>query len=186
MNPKIITVIIVTLLLAGGVGLAWQKEVKPEMAGIAGEVSITAPAGVEERLSSEQPPSFFITNDKKTVTLNSLKGKYVFINFWNTWCPPCKAEMPDLNRLYLEYRDKNVEFLFINIASQEKNISDIPDFLKQKKLQIPVYLDKKAEVAATYGINGIPTTIIISAKGEVIYAASGPISYEQASFLLKK
>ena len=186
MNPKIITVIIVTLLLVGGFGLTRQKEVKPEMSGIMGEVSITAPDGVQEKLPSEQPPSFFITKDKNTVTLNSLKEKYVFINFWNTWCPPCKAEMPDLNRLYLEYRDKNVEFIFINIASQEKNISDIPDFLKQNNLQIPVYLDKKAEVAATYGITGIPTTIIISPKGEVIYAASGPISYEQGRALLKK
>ncbi|ACV64252.1 alkyl hydroperoxide reductase/ Thiol specific antioxidant/ Mal allergen [Desulfofarcimen acetoxidans DSM 771] len=186
MNPKIITIVIVFLLLALGFGLTHQTANESEIPGIAGDVSITAPSGVKEKLSPGQPPSFFITRDKKTTTLSSLKGKYIFINFWNTWCSPCKGEMPDLNRLYLDYSKKNVEFIFINIAAQEKKISDVPAFLKQNNLQIPVYLDKNAEVAATYGINAIPTTIIINPEEKVIYAAEGPISYEQASQLFKQ
>ncbi|RJQ24877.1 MAG: TlpA family protein disulfide reductase [Peptococcaceae bacterium] len=189
MNAKLVSVTVVILLLAGIFWVFSNNKEKDESLWenkeIAGEVSITAPPGTNRTLPENQlPPSFFITRANETLTLDDLKEKYIFINFWNTWCPPCQAEMPDLNRLYLQYRNKNVEFLFINITAQEKSEKAVIEFLQQNNLQLPVFLDKKGEVAGSYGIRSIPTTIVIKPNGKVVYASPGQLTYERAESLI--
>lgn len=112
--------------------------------------------------------------------------KYIFINFWNTWCPPCREEMPDLARLYRDYRDKNVAFYFINITAGEKSPAEVTRFLQQQKLTLPVYLDETGEVATAFGVRAIPTTVVVNPSGRLVYARAGTLTYEKAAALLQQ
>lgn len=190
MKPKILTVLVVVIIVAVGMWLANpgpKSEPKAGEGEIAGEVSLTVPGEQKKVQPDKIPPDFFlIAKGSQPVVLSEIKDKYIFINFWNTWCPPCQEEMPELNKLYLEFADKNVKFIFINIAAQEKSVNDVTAFLRKHNYSIPVYLDNNADVASVYGIRGIPTTIILNPQGEVIYAESGQISYEKAKGLIAK
>ncbi|SFG69035.1 Thiol-disulfide isomerase or thioredoxin [Desulfotomaculum arcticum] len=188
MKPKILTAFVVVVIVAVGMWLAKPgPESEPEVGEgkLAGEVSLTAPGEQKTVQPDKVPPDFFlISKDSEPVALSEIKDQYIFINFWNTWCPPCQEEMPELNKLYLEYANKNVKFIFINIAAQEKSVDDVTAYLRKHGYSIPVYLDTRADVAMVYGIRGIPTTIILNPQGQVIYAESGPISYEKAKGLI--
>ncbi len=187
MKPKHITLIVVAVFIVGALLLTERDKVAPGQdvkGGIVGEVSIAAPEGTNKKLSGDYAADFYIKRGDRVDTLSGSKGKKVFINFWNTWCPPCKEEMPELNKLYIDNRDK-VEFIFINITPQEKSVDVVEDFLKNNKLQIPVYLDKDASVTQTYGVRSIPTTVVIGPGGEVEYASPGALTYDQAAKLIR-
>lgn len=118
--------------------------------------------------------------------INSATGKYIFINFWNTWCPPCREEMPDLARLYRDYQHKNVAFYFINITAGEKSPAGVEKFLQQQGLKLPVYLDETGEVATAFGVRTIPTTVVVNPSGRLVYARAGALTYEKAAALLQQ
>lgn len=193
MNPRILAVLVAVVLLAGALWYAaaggkttGPDEEKKDAKMIAGEVMVTPPPGSGRTVPPGRvPPEFLISRDGRNSLLEDLRGKYVFINFWNSWCPPCREEMPDLNRLYLDYRDKNVEFLFINITVQEKSPEQVEEFMKDLNLQLPVYLDRRGEVASAYGVRSIPSTVVLDPGGKVVYARPGPLTYEQAEKLIK-
>ncbi|MDR3200710.1 MAG: TlpA family protein disulfide reductase [Spirochaetales bacterium] len=102
--------------------------------------------------------------------LSGLRGKVVFLNFWATWCPPCREEMPAMEKLYQRFKNSGLEFLTVNIQ-EEKN--DVETFMKIFGLSFPVVLDSRGEAATLYGIRGIPTTYIIDRSGIIIAAAVG-------------
>jgi thiol-disulfide isomerase/thioredoxin len=106
----------------------------------------------------------------KTQTLSGLKGKVVFLNFWATWCPPCREEMPDMEKLYQRFKNEDLEFLTVNI---QEGKAEVESFMKDFKLSFPVALDSNGDVATKYGIRGIPTTYIIGRDGRIIAAAVG-------------
>ncbi|MDR1625485.1 MAG: TlpA family protein disulfide reductase [Spirochaetia bacterium] len=106
----------------------------------------------------------------KTQTLSALKGKIVFLNFWATWCPPCRAEMPDMEKLYQRFKNEGLEFLTVNIREDEEAVKT---FMNEFKLTFPVVLDYNGDAATKYGIRGIPTTYIIGRDGRIIAAAVG-------------
>jgi thiol-disulfide isomerase/thioredoxin len=103
------------------------------------------------------------------VRLSSLKGKVVFLNFWATWCPPCREEMPSMETLYRRFRDSGLEFLAVDI---QEGADEVADFMRQYKLSFPVGLDS-GRISAEYGIRGIPTTFIIDRDGAIIIASVG-------------
>lgn len=199
MKPKVLALVIVVVLVAIGVGLKLvdkvdkndkndKNENKPVIsAELAGEVGLTLTGGEKALQTDKVPPDFFMVKDgQETIALSELNGKYVFMNFWTTWCHYCREEMPDLNKLYLEFNEKNVEFIFINATTQEKNIDDVITYLKESNYSMPVYLDRKGEVTKAYGVPGFPFTVVLNPEGQVIYARGGPISYAQAKELLSQ
>jgi peroxiredoxin len=118
--------------------------------------------------------------------LSDLKGKVVLLNFWGTWCGPCRAEIPDLNRLYAEHKDEGLEIVGITIKSgTEKQISE---FMKKWEMEYTVLTDVKGneimDVTARYGraigqpITGIPTTLIINREGHIVKGYIGPRTKE--------
>jgi len=194
-KPKLITVLVVLIIVAAGVWLASGDDSKGgdgQNTRLTGEVVVSLPGGATQKnLQPDQtPPDFYIlkekqpTGDEQISTLSELNGKYVLINFWATWCPPCRAEMPELNQLYLDYGRQNVEFLFINLTSAEKSTAEVENFLVNNNYAMPVYLDQRGEVADAYHVSAIPTTVIIDPTGQVVYNAAGQIAYEQAKSLL--
>lgn len=104
--------------------------------------------------------------DKKEVPLKDLigKGKPVFLNFWATWCPPCVKEMPYMNELYPEYKDK-MDFI---VASVDSKQDDVVTFQKKNNYAFPIYYAKNSEVSSAYGLQGIPTSFIIDGKGNIV------------------
>lgn len=116
-----------------------------------------------------------------THTLSDYKGKTVFLNFWATWCPPCRAEMPDIQKLYEEYAkagDDSVVILGIAAPDygQEQSEDKIIDFLEENGYTYPVVMDPGGSLFAQYGIYSFPTTFMIDKDGNVFGYASGQLS----------
>ena len=110
-------------------------------------------------------PDFTLqTLEGKTVTLSDLRGKVVLVNFWASWCPPCKAEMPAIQHIYSDYRDQGLVVLAINAANQD-TLSNAQAFLTENNLTFPVPLDVNGETTRLYKINSFPTTFFIAPNG---------------------
>jgi thiol-disulfide isomerase/thioredoxin len=96
--------------------------------------------------------------------------KVVLLNFWATWCPPCRLEMPQLQTLHERYQDKGLQILAINVEEDEKTVRD---FLSQRTLSFPVLLDREGLVAARYRVEAFPTTVLLDAEGKVFHVTAG-------------
>ncbi|MDB4334745.1 TlpA family protein disulfide reductase [bacterium] len=105
------------------------------------------------------------------VTIESLKDKVLFINFWATWCPPCIAEMPSIQKLYNTYGDK-VEFLMLT----SEDFSVTQKFMDKKEYSFPVS-QLLSKLPAVFATRGIPATFIISKHGEVVMGKEGPANW---------
>jgi peroxiredoxin len=129
-------------------------------------------AGVE---AAELAPDFTLsTIDGKEVKLSNLKGRKVMINFWATWCPPCKAEMPDMQQLYNQ-ANGYLDILGINIDPQ----NDVAGFVRENQLTFPILLDKTGKVNEDYSILSIPTTLLINEEGMIEKKHIGAMTLEQ-------
>lgn len=116
-----------------------------------------------------------------THTLSDYKGKTVFLNFWATWCGPCRAEMPSIQRIYESYQKNNDDSVVIlGIAAPgyggEKSTEEIKDFLKQNGYTYPVLMDQKGRTFTQYGVYSYPTTFMINRDGKIFGYASGQLS----------
>lgn len=112
----------------------------------------------------------------KTVSLESFKGKNVMLNFWASWCVPCKSEMPDLEKLQDESKDdKDFEIVTINVGESSKKAKE---FLEKNNLKLNTLLDDEAEVSMDYGASVLPTTFLIDEKGYVKKIVKGSMTFE--------
>ncbi|WP_051291511.1 TlpA disulfide reductase family protein [Fictibacillus gelatini] len=129
-------------------------------------------------------PDFTLTTlQGKKVTLSDFKGKTVFLNLWASWCGPCRAEMPEMERFYKNYGGKKVEIVAVNLTSSDST-QNAADFAKENGITFPVLLDKNGRVGEMYKAFTIPTTYIIDQKGKIKHKYIGPMSYEtMKSFL---
>ena len=98
----------------------------------------------------------------KTVTLAELQGQVVLINFWATWCPPCRAEMPAIQEVYEEFRHRGFTVLAVN---QRENEGRVAAFMDELGLTFPVPLDRDGRVFARYRVNALPTTFFVDRAG---------------------
>ena len=110
-------------------------------------------------------PDFTLkTLDGKTARLSELRGKkVVLINFWATWCPPCRLEMPTMQKIYTEYKGKGFEVLAVNIEPDAKE--EISEFMKELRLTFPVLLDPDMKVTRKYRLIGLPVSLLIDRQG---------------------
>ncbi|MRX71050.1 thiol-disulfide oxidoreductase ResA [Bacillus lacus] len=119
-------------------------------------------------------PDFLLTDlNGNTHQLSDYRGKGVFLNFWGTWCEPCKREMPYMENQYQHYRQKGVEVLAVNIA--ESNLS-VQNFADEYGLNFPIVLDKDRQVLNAYGVKPLPTTFLIDKDGKVVKVHSGQLT----------
>ena len=109
------------------------------------------------------------------VKLSDYLGTPVVINFWATWCPPCKNEMPDFQRAYVKYGYK-IQFLMINVAAGRDTVPVVKSFINKKGYTFPVFYDTDFNASDTYNITGIPTTYFISADGYIVSYVVGSVS----------
>lgn len=128
------------------------------------------------KIGMEAPDFELVDLDGNTVRLSDFEGQGVFLNFWGTWCPPCKKEMPAMNRQYQVYKDQGVHVLSVNIAQSQ---FEVENFANNYDLTFPIVIDKSKSVMQAYNINPLPTTVLISPEGKVEKIITGEMTEQQ-------
>jgi peroxiredoxin len=122
-------------------------------------------------------PDFELSNlDGETVLLSDLRGKAILLNFWATWCPPCRSEMPAMQQVYMDYEPEKFVILAVNNLRQDRK-ENVEAFIFEENLTFPVLLDNFGSVSTRYQVKSMPTTFFIDPEGiirEVVIG--GPMS----------
>jgi peroxiredoxin len=144
-------------------------------AALAACASVSVPAAV----TSGAAPDFTLrTSDGKNLRLQEQRGRVVMVNFWATWCGPCRQEMPHLNRLYEKYRSSGFVLLGVNVDEDSRNAIGVASKLG---VTFPVLLDVEKAVSRLYGLSTMPSTVLIDRDGRVRYLHRGyREGYEEA------
>jgi len=108
-------------------------------------------------------------------SLSSYRGKVVILNFWATWCPPCRTEMPSMETLYRRFNAQGLEILAVDIG---EDASTVQQFIRSGGYTFPVMLDSSSRVSSIYGIEAIPTSFIIDREGKIIGRVIGSIMWD--------
>lgn len=128
----------------------------------------------------------------KTHKLSDYKGKVVFLNFWATWCPPCKMEMPDIQKIYEKYekQGEKSEVVVLSVAApntqDEKDIDGIKAFLEENGYTYPVLMDDGGYTFGAYRISSLPTTFMIDKEGNVFGYVQGGLTQEAMESIIEQ
>lgn len=122
-------------------------------------------------------PDFTLeTLDGGQMTLSDLRGQVVLVNFWASWCPPCRAEMPAIERVYRSYKDLGLEVLAVNTTNQD-DVASAAAFVQELGLSFPIPLDHTGAVSASYNLRGLPSSYFIDEQGVIrSVVVGGPMS----------
>lgn len=127
-------------------------------------------------LKGELAPDFELTTlDGEVVKLSDYKGKRVMLNFWATWCPPCRAEMPDMQKFQ---STKDVQVLAVNLSETESDPGNAQRFVDELNLTLTVPLDKESAVSNEYNVIAYPTTYMIDSNGRIQFIMMGAMNYD--------
>jgi thiol-disulfide isomerase/thioredoxin len=135
--------------------------------------------GVVQLLKDPAPVGDFTVTDLdgRTISSSDLRGKVVLVNFWATWCPPCRAEIPDLIKLQQKYRDKLV---VLGISEDEIPADEVKAFAVAQKMNYPVAMTKPELAKIFRGVSALPTTFVINPEGKIEQRHVGMLNAEQA------
>lgn len=127
-------------------------------------------------VKGDTAPDFELkTLDGEKVRLSDYEGQPVMVNFWASWCPPCRAEMPDIQRLHEE---TDYAILSINVTGSEASEKDVREFMKEYELTFETALDEMSAVATMYSAFSLPTTYFLDGKREIHEIVEGPLTYD--------
>jgi peroxiredoxin len=160
MVKKVIAAVVLITLLTVAIVQAMDKKPTPETKNT--DTKTTAQQSDSLKIGSKAPDFELKTLTGETIKLSSLKGKKVMLNFWATWCPPCKAEMPEMEK-FSKQIDKDQVILAVNIDPQ----NDVKGFADKNGITFPILLDENDRVNGIYQILSIPTTYFIDSNGVI-------------------
>ena len=135
--------------------------------------------------NSAKAPDFNLKDQYGVVhSLENYKGKVMFLNFWATWCPPCKKEMPDIENIYKEYGENKKDVVILGVNSEKEN--EVKKFLKDKGYTFPTVIDENSEVMRKYFIQAFPTSFVIDKEGNVYGYVMGGLTKEQIKQVIEE
>jgi peroxiredoxin len=146
-----------------------------------GQNSYEAPykGAMAPQITSEKP-------EGAKVSLSDFSGKVVVLNFWASWCPPCRAEMKSFQRVYEKYRSKQVVVIGLN-TTQQDDLASAVKFADEQGITFPVWLDLNGEITRTYQVRAMPTTFFIMPTGEIAEVMiGGPLDEAVISVAIEK
>ena len=124
----------------------------------------------------------FLDHADKEINIQNLDSKLIILNFWATWCEPCKEEMPSLNRLQANQKLKNLKIYPINIGKE--NLKKVKSFFTELDINnLEPYFDNPSTLAKTFSLRGLPTTILLNSKGEEFARIIGSINFDDENFI---
>ncbi|QUL53497.1 redoxin domain-containing protein [Paenibacillus tritici] len=172
---------IVALLLVIGWGIYDYSQSKKEQSRTATQTVELEDVDIGIQKGNQAPNFILLDLEGNEVELSDFIGKKVILNFWATWCPPCRAEMPHMEKIYKK-NSKEVVVLAINLTNTEKSNSDVQKFVEDFKLSFPVALDTEGEISGQYQIFAYPTSLMIDSQGVIQEIYRGAINED----LMKK
>lgn len=129
-------------------------------------------------------PNFtLVATNGRTISLSDFKGKNVYLNFWATWCPPCKLEMPEIEKLFNETQNSDLVILAINLGEDKKTVES---FMENKNYKFTTLLDSNQSVANLYNVVSIPTSYFIDKNGNIVSGIKGPLLQLQMKFYINQ
>ena len=138
-----------------------------------GGVEESDEVGVEK---GKMAPDFELeTLDGEKKKLSDLRGERVMVNFWATWCPPCRAEIPDLQKFH---ENEDITILAVNLTETEQDMDKVEEFVDDFGMTFPILLDTETEVADTYKIQPIPSSFMVDSTGRIQFVALGAMHYD--------
>jgi peroxiredoxin len=141
---------------------------------------VLAPLGLQQLSGDQEAPDFTLLNlEGNRVSLKDYRGKLVFLNFWATWCEPCKKEFPSMEKLYSEYQAKGLTILAVSIDIGKEDA--VKAFADKMGATFPILLSTKGEITDSYWTWGTPTSYLIDRKGNMIGRALGPREWDSAA-----
>jgi len=175
----VIAAVVVVLVVIGVVwGLSAERENRAE----APADELAQPATNElrpEPTAGHPAPDFTLTTlDGEVVSLSDFQGRPVIVNFWASWCGPCRLEMPHLQEAYTTRQDDGVVVLGVNLTKRENDTGDVAAFLEEFGVTFPVVLDEEGDVATLYEVRGQPASVFIDAVGDVQTVFYGPVNQQ--------
>lgn len=196
MNDKrklalIIAVLLVTIAVSFAVYSVYRDKVDPMTGEISNASYLLRKVAIEPNPDAEadqnqtmaavssQAPDFTMQDAQgNQVTLSSLKGKPVVLNFWTSWCSYCKTEMPYFESAYKQYGDK-VQFVMLNPVKSERSSDDGRNYIKNSGYTFPVFYETDGKALSLYGLRGFPATIFIDADGKITAKTIGAITQDK-------
>lgn len=167
-----------SLLIAGLFGIAMFASCtspKPPSADTLKEL------GMQPIPGDREVPNFrFTALDGTPMSLEDYRGSVVLLNFWASWCPPCRAEMPSMGRLAEELKAGDFTMIPINVQEPPALVRA---FIEEYEVDFPVYLDEKAEAARSMGVNGLPTSVLIDRNGKAVALAVGALEWDDQAIV---
>ncbi|MGM9596369.1 MAG: TlpA family protein disulfide reductase [Eubacteriales bacterium] len=174
------------LLFAAAVILYTQlsEKYEPELTVPPVNSGDSSTAGSQKEFNS--PDFTVLDSDGNEVRLSDFAGEPIVINFWATWCPPCRAELPDFNEMYTKYGN-DVNFLMVNLTDGiSETIEGVKSFVSQEGYTFPVYYDTQSDASSTYSVYSIPLTLFIDKSGNIVGNHVGAMSGQTLeSYLLR-
>ena len=181
----IITALILILLITGAAVLYDLLGDSFRMDALATAPSETEPSETQPSETVEDTaeapdysaPDFTVTDrEGNPVKLSDFLGKPVILNFWASWCGPCKSEMPDFEQAYLEYGEE-IHFLLVNLTDGgQETVESASSYVASQGYTFPIYFDTSYSAAMAYGVSGIPVTYFIDAQGDLVAWGQGALS----------
>lgn len=175
-NPKRNTIFPLILVLAGLLllgGLAWGMRSREAAGTEKGSTQSFSVIPVE--MNKPAPELDLVDVSGEPVSLDDYAGQVVLVNHWATWCPPCRAEMPELESYYQTYKGDGFVLVAINAG---ESVEDVNPFVEEFGLNFPVWIDSNGDALQAFGTTGLPTSFVVDETGTTVLTWSGAISLE--------